>query len=84
MDLAEVPSRPSGSRHNRSGSNCKHAAASSEPGSGFRFVVAGWVLIGVGAIVALPKGNLRATTAQVVGLVAGLAALVAGVVLVVL
>lgn len=46
-------------------------------------VVAGWVLIGIGVVVAVPKGNLRTTTAQVVGLVAGLAAVVAGIVLVV-
>lgn len=43
----------------------------------------GWVLIAVGVVVAVPKGNLRMTTAQVVGLIAGLAAVVAGLVLVV-
>lgn len=43
---------------------------------------AGWVLMAVGAVVAVPKGSFRTTTAQVVGLVAGLAAVVAGIVLV--
>jgi hypothetical protein len=44
---------------------------------------AGWALIAIGAVVAVPKGNLRMTTAQVVGFVAGLAAVVAGIVFVV-
>ena len=46
-------------------------------------MVAGWVLIGAGAIVAVPKGNYWQRSAQIVGLVAGLALLVAGIVLVV-
>jgi hypothetical protein len=44
---------------------------------------AGWILIAGGTVVAVPKGHYWQRTAQVAGLVVGIALVVAGIALVV-
>lgn len=62
-------------------SAARRTSASTASDRGFRYVVAGFALIVVGAIVAVPKGNHWQRSAQVVGLVAGIGLVIAGIVL---